>query len=253
MVTGKTELDYKQRVQLGKDSSMLIWYPKIKDLPIPQIKTEIVNTGHKPLYDWVREIEYLPEHLWDQMYQAMDKIGTFPMFMRSDQASGKHNWKRTCYLPSKEDLKQHLYELIEENEIQNMIGELRYEAIVFRELLDLETGFTCFYGDFPVNKEVRCFIKDGKIESIRNYWVHEAIKEGHPKDTDWQIKLTKLKDYTVKDIEEIKSQLEEVCKVFKEYWSVDFAKSKDGIWYLIDCARGEVSYQSQEIIYDNRN
>ena len=60
--------------------------------------------------------------------------------------------------------------------------------------------------------------------------------------------MTKLKTYTVSDIEDIKHQLLEVCKVFDDYWSVDFAKSLDGTWYMIDMARGEVSYQSDEII-----
>jgi hypothetical protein len=129
-----------------------------------------------------------------------------------------------------------------------MAGELGYEAIIFRELLDLETGFTCFYGDFPVNKEVRCFIKDGKIIDLRHYWVKAAVRDGTPQDPQWLSKLEKLKTYTEEDIKQIKFQLKEVCKVFDEYWSVDFAKAKDGTWYLIDMARGEVSYQSKEII-----
>ena len=242
-------MKFEERVQLGKDSSLLIWYPKIKKLPIPQIKTEIANTGFKPLYNLVRSNTPLSDEVKNKLYKAMEKIGKYPMFMRTDQASGKHNWKRTCYIESKNALQKNLATLIEEHEMQNMAGELGYEAVVFRELLDLETGFNCFYGDFPVNKEVRCFIKNGKVESIRNYWVKKAVEEGDPKDEHWRIKLEKLKKYSKNDLEEIREQLKEVCKVFKEYWSVDFAKAKNGIWYLIDMARGEVSYQSEEIIW----
>lgn len=244
-------MDFKQRVQLGNDSSLLVWYPKLQKLPIPQIRTEIVKTGYEPLSQFVRKDKPMSEDLWLKLYHAMDMIGAYPMFMRSDQASGKHNWKRTCYIESKNDLKQHLYDLIEEHEMQNMGGELGYEAIVFREFLDLETGFKCFYGDFPVNKEVRCFIKNRKVQSLRHYWVKQAVAEGDPQDKNWESKLEKLKTYSKRDIEEIKEQLSEVCKVFSEYWSVDFAKSKEGIWYLIDMARGEVSYQSEEIIWEN--
>ncbi len=245
------KLSFKDRINLGKQSSMLIWYPKLTKLPIPQIRTEIVNTGYKPLYQMLVEQKPLSYELLKKIFDAMNKIGQFPMFMRTDQASGKHNWKRTCFLESQDKLKGNLSMLIEEHEMQNMAGELGYEAVIFRELLDLETSFTCFYGDFPVNKEVRCFIKDGKIQGLRHYWIKEAIADGNPEDKDWESKLEKLKTYSKKDIEEIKEQLSEVCKVFPEYWSVDFAKSKEGIWYLIDMARGEVSYQSDEIIEHN--
>ena len=153
-------MKFEDRIQLGKDSSMLLWYPKIKDLPIPQIKTEIVKTGYKPLYEWLVKQIPISDQVLNQLYKAMDDIGKFPMFMRTDQASGKHNWKRTCYLQSKNKLLENLSNLIEEHEMQNMAGELGYEAVVFREFLNLETAFTCFYGDFPVNKEVRCFIRD---------------------------------------------------------------------------------------------
>ncbi len=242
-------MDFKTRVKLGHDSSMLIWYPRIKKLPIPQIKTEMVKTGYKPLYEWLVKQKPIPEELMTQINKAMDKIGKFPMFMRTDQASGKHNWKRTCYVGSRDNFKKNLASLIEEHEMQNMAGELSYEAVVFREFIELETAFTCFYGDFPINKEVRCFIKDGNVQDIRSYWVKQAVKEGEPEDKDWESKLAQLKKYSENDLDEIKKQLTEVCKEFKEYWSVDFAKAKNGIWYLIDMARGEVSYQSDEIIW----
>lgn len=243
---------FEERVQLGKESSMLVWYPRVKKLQIPQIKTEVVKAGHKPLYDLLVKENPLPKNISDELNKAMDRIGKFPMFMRTDQASGKHNWERTCYLKSRESFDKNLAMLLEEHEMQNMAGELGYDAIIFRELLDLETAFTCFYGNFPINKEVRCFIKDGKIQDIRNYWIRKAVDEGEPEDKDWESKLAKLKKYSKKDLDEIKRQLALVCDEFSEYWSADFAKTKNGIWYLIDMARGEVSYHQEEIIWENK-
>jgi hypothetical protein len=241
--------DFMQRVELGKKSSLLEWYPIIKELNIPQIKTEIVKTGNKVLSDWIRQEKPIPDKVWNQLYQAMDGIGKYPMFMRTDQASGKHSWNETCFLPSKEDLKRHLSFLIEEHEMMSMAGELGYEAIVFREFIELEHYFTAFYHEFPVSKEVRCFIRDHKVISIHNYWFEDAIeKGGNPHDIYWREKLKKINTISEMDKAVILAQLDKVLPKFSDYWSVDFAKAKDGTWYLIDMARGEVSYHPENIV-----
>lgn len=242
--------DFKKRIDLGRQSSMSIWYPKLVDLDIPQIKTEIIKVGNDILSAWIRKGKELPDKYKQTFEEQLNIFGT-PLFLRTDQASMKHSWNDTCYIETKDDFENNLRKLLEEHEMNNMAGELQYDDIVFRELLDLETSFTCFGNGFPVNKEVRCFIKDGKIQDIRNYWVKDAIAQGNPVDVDWVIKLENLKALSTKDFDELHRQLNEVCKVFPEYWSVDFAKAKDGTWYLIDMARGEVSFQSDEIIQTN--
>jgi len=243
-----TREEFQKRLELGKQSSMSLWYPEVSKLLIPQIETHIVKVGNDILSDWVRNDKQLSDKYWKLFEDAINKIDEFPIFLRTDQSSMKHSWKDTCYLKSRDNLKHNLSMLLEEHEMQNMVGELTYDDIVFRKFIPLETSFTCFHSNFPVNKEVRCFIKNGKILDLRHYWVKGAIESGTPDDDNWEIKLMRLKELTHPDINEIIKQLEKVCKVFNEYWSVDFAKSKDGIWYLIDMARGEVSYQSDEII-----
>ena len=248
------KLSFKQRVDLGKESSLLVWYPKIKELPIPQIKTVIVKTGHKVLYDWVSNNKPIPDSLWKELDDGIKQIGKFPVFMRTDQASMKHDWNETCYLKSIDGLKHHLSMLIEGHLMENMAGELGYEAIVFREFLELESYFTAdYYGDFPVNKEVRCFIDKGKLVSMHNYWFEDAVKQGHPHDPRWRDKLKKLNALSIIDKETIRHYLTLVCDIFNENWSVDFAKGKNGTWYLIDCARGEVSYHPENIIVDHES
>jgi len=251
-----SKISFKQRIDFGKESSLLVWYPRIKGLPIPQVQTEIAGTGHKPLYDFMVNEKPIPENVYEKMYQAMERIGKYPMFMRTDQSSAKHSWKDTCFLTSKDKLNHNLSFLIENHEMQNMAGELGYEAVVFREFLDLESYFTTdFYGDFPVNKEVRCFIRDGSFVSMHNYWFDDAVKQGHPHDTKWRAKLKKLNTIGKGDKMMIKAHLNLVSPRFQDYWSVDFAKGKNGIWYLIDMARGEVSYHPENVIekFDDMN
>lgn len=242
--------DFQKRIDLGKQSSMLVWFPKLEKLPIPQIKTRIINIDSRVFYKWIVGEGAIPEKYWTEMLKEIEALGGCPIFMRSDQSSMKHSWKKTCYLADHTKLQDQVRNLIEDHEMQNMAGELSYDAIVFRDFLDLETGFKGFHGDFPVNKEVRSFINDGKLTSIHNYWFEDAIEKGSRNLPDnWKEKLKDLNTITKKDLDEIKQQLNEVGKVFPDgYWSVDFAKTKDGIWYLIDMAKGEVSYHPENII-----
>jgi len=213
-----------------------------------------VNTGHKVLYEWLAKDKPLPDKVWQELWFAMDSLGKYPMFMRTDQSSAKHEWKDTCFIKSRDSLRHNLSFLIENHEMNNMAGELGYEAIVFREFLELESYFTTdFYGDFPVNKEVRCFIRDGKLESMHNYWFEDAVERGHPHDIKWREKLKQLNTTSEKDQKDITSQVLAISPYFKNYWSVDFAKGKNGIWYLIDMARGEVSYHPENIIWSSHN
>lgn len=247
-------IDFQQRIDLGKESSLLVWYPKIKDLPIPQVKTVIVNTGHKILSEWIRKDKPMSQSMWDKLESGMNKIGKFPVFMRTDQASIKHDWKNTCFVENKDKMKHNLSMLVEGHEMQNMAGELSYDAVVFREFLDLESSFTTdYYSDFPVNKEVRCFIRDGELVSMHNYWFEDAVEKGHPHDVKWRDKLKKLNKISDTDNVDIVKQLEKISPNFKNYWSVDFAKGKNGKWYCIDMARGEVSYHPENILWKGKN
>lgn len=225
---------------------MLVWYPKLQHLPIPQIRTEIVKTGSKPLRDFVRKNIPLDPELVEQFQKAIKIVGGYPVFMRTDQASDKHSWSDTCYVESAKNLTRNILMLIEFHEMVDMAGEMNYEALIFRELLELETSFTAFR-NFPVNKEIRCFIKDHKLVSMHNYWFEDALVN-QTKDKDWKEKLKKLNVLYPKDKDEIKSQLNYVVREFEGYWSVDFAKATDGEWYLIDMARGEVSYHADKEI-----
>ena len=95
-------------------NSLLYWYPLIKDLGIKTPETEIVvlNKQSSELMgimdgDWSSIEPQMPE-----IISAARKIG-FPLFMRTDEYSGKHQWKNTCYVEKEEDLNSHIYDLFE--------------------------------------------------------------------------------------------------------------------------------------------
>jgi len=138
---------------------MLYWFPLIRDLPIPQPKTEFLMLTEeelKILYE-----EEVPESVTQKVKAVCDRIG-YPCFLRTDLASGKHSWKKSCFIDGKTELWAHIYEVVTFNLCAGVVG-LDFKALVVREFIPMDSRFTAFYGDMPVNPERRYFIKDGKV------------------------------------------------------------------------------------------
>ena len=222
-------------------NSMLIWYPKIKDLDIPQPKTE----------------EYIfPEEDLKCMYDGKLKLGmkeiketankvNYPLFLRTDLSSAKHFWKNTCYVEKEGDLEKHIMEVIEFNFCADMMG-LNFKALFFREYIPMDSRFTAFFGEMPVNPERRYFIKDGKTQCHHAYWTEDAIEGGTKEDNlpkNCKEIIKEINNETKEEIKLLSEYANQVIKVFpKDYWSIDFCKAKDGRWILIDMATGEDSW-----------
>jgi len=225
---------------MNKDS-LLYWYPKIKDLPIPQPKTLWVVIDRA---EWVSALygkNKIREEKITEIYNTARKIG-YPLFLRTDHASGKHEWKDTCYVPSEDQLIPHVFRVIEFNELADILG-LPYKALVFREFIELDWKFKAFWGEMPVSRERRYFIKDGKVLCHHPYWVEDAIRK--PSIENWRELLKELNTETTDEIEILTGYAEMVARVLDGYWSVDFAYGKNGKWYLIDMATGEHSWHPE--------
>ena len=257
-------MDMKERDIADEQSSMLYWWPKIKDLDIPQPKTEFVNVNTNEILEVLNRKQDTIQHE-KEIRELADSFG-YPVFVRSDHLSDKHSWKDTCYVPDSNSLMPHIYRIAEDSLMMSMMGELGPNAIFVREFISLEmAGFTAFE-DFPVSKEVRCFVRDGVLECVHPYWFDDAVSEvnetvkkirtDEPVSPEhWKKMLAEMNILTDHDTTEIERSAEIVAKKFDDYWSVDFAKGTDGKWYLIDMARGEVSFHlagcEKRVEYDN--
>ena len=238
-------------------NSMLYWYPKIKDVAIPQPTTEILEIGidmamwgfpEDNLWQWEKKIK-----------EYAHRIG-YPLFMRTDQTSDKHSWNKSCFVESEEVLMDHILRLLEFNYCATPMG-LPCVALVFREYIPMDSNFVAFHGDLPISPERRYFIRDGKIQCHHPYWVEDAIgkwleskglvRKYTPKilkdnlPDNWKEILAKMNTETRKEVELLSYYAINVAVRLKGYWSVDFCKAKDGMWYLIDCAKGENSYHPE--------
>ena len=250
-------MNEEARAPLPDKSSMLYWYPKIKDLPIPQPKTEIVDIREFDpdwSYDWIDGKAGLPEALVSELKEVCQRIG-YPVFLRTDHISGKHDWENTCFIKDEKALGRNLFGVIE----ASMMADLSINALVVREYIPMATLFTAFSGHMPVNPEIRFFVRDGKRDCWHWYWVENAIWNASVEN--WR-KLLKTAEDEVKarwcdgiprykeasDV--LGNYADSVAKVLDGYWSVDFCKAADGRWILIDCAEGDKSWHENDCLFN---
>ena len=259
-------MDDRQR--LSEQSSMTYWWPLVRDLPIPQPKTLCVPTDHEAMFGMLYD-KPAPADTLEKIRECCDSLG-YPAFIRTDQLSGKHDWNKTCYLERPGDLGQHLYWLADATGMADIMGDMRFEALFVREFLRLRTAFRAFSGGMPINREVRCFVRDGSVECLHEYWFAGVFEEEEASNAgiggnvefmdiqdmpsafksldtglpaDWRERLREINTITERDGQVIREHARMVGRRFPgEYWSVDFAQGRDGTWYLIDMARGEISF-----------
>lgn len=228
---------------LEAESSLLVWYPKVKDvLPCP--KTVIVELTDDEISGLIGMLDGIPPSPWlvDRLDAAAREIG-YPLFLRSDQGSGKHEWKDTCYVPFEGALLKHVAQLVAWHEMAGILG-LSFRALVFREFLTLDAPFTAF-NDMPVARERRYFVRDGKAVCWHPYWQEQAVlayRGATPLPADWQQQLAQLNAMDDAEVQALTTMAETFGKRNPGYWSVDFARTRAGRWVLIDAARGEVSW-----------
>jgi hypothetical protein len=221
-------------------NSMLFWYPMVKDLPIPQPETHILKLEEDPfdldkysLEGWIIEDA--------KKFVAETKL-SYPLFLRTDQSSGKHCWQETCFVKSEDFLGACIFRVIEENIYTGLMG-LPYKALVFREFIPLESDFTAFLGAMPVSKERRYFVNNGKVVCHHHYWIEDAIRR--PSIENWKEVLEELNTETPHERILLTGYAEMVGAQFPEYWSIDFAKTRDASWILIDMAVGTDSWHPE--------
>lgn len=221
--------------------SLLYWYPKIQDLKIPQPKTVIVPISKEEKKS-VDE-ERIPKSLTAKVQTTIQDNFTLPVFIRTDLASGKHEWKKSCYYDGSTELWENLSHIITFNLCADIFG-LPFSAIVLREFIPMQTGFTAFYGEMPVNPERRYFINNGRIQCHHAYWIKEAIADSYkePSLKNWEEHCDEMNRETEDELRLLDWHSHKVAQELYGYWSIDYCKAKDGRWILIDCATGGHSW-----------
>lgn len=160
-------------------NDIAMWLPQLEAAGLPVPRTALVHCEDDltPLLDGqdVPGFMVLVEHI----RQAAYELG-YPEFLRTGHLSGKHRWRYTCHLAQAENVAGHVYRLIEESHMADLMG-LPTNTWAVRELLETEPLFVCeAYDGFPVTREFRLFVKDGIIQHVQPYWPIKAVLRGRP-------------------------------------------------------------------------
>jgi hypothetical protein len=215
------------------------WYPKIKDI-VPTPKTIIIPI----MWNWDKTSNFLevPKRFLDRI-EKQSKQFKFPIFVRGSDSSIKHNWKETCFVASEKYLKSQVVHIVNETMCLDMMSSIPCSSIALREYIPMDSKFTAFWGSMPVNPERRYFINKGQILCRHTYWFEEAIR--NPSVKNWKELLKEMNTETKEEIALLTFCTNEIGKIFKGYWSVDFCRTKNGLWYCIDMAVGEQSWHPE--------
>lgn len=249
---------------LENESSLLYWYPKIADeLPTPLTQILVVDCEERSQLIGMLDGNKISRNLGYKIKTAANVIG-YPLFLRTDQASAKHDFKDAALVKCEEDLMSHIYKTIEHNVNAGIMG-LNWNALVFRKFMDVHAPFNAF-NFMPVGKERRYYVRDGKVICHHAYWVEGAIEEWERHTAflhriaqksggdapaicklpaGWKQILNDVNTETPDEISELSGYAAKFGQRVPGYWSVDFAQFRVGdedIWYLIDAARGELSW-----------
>ena len=226
------------------------WFPKLAAASVPVPRTEIIRFEDgrdgwtlADLCDGKTPDGF--DRLIEDLRSAAFRIGAGPWFLRTGQGSGKHDWSRCCYLTDLDKLPHHVAALVEWSHLVDMLG-LRHDVWCVREFLPTEPVATLpGYGGMPLVKEVRGFVKGGKVVCVHPYWPMEAIQQGFGRDADMNVVADTLERITVSlgEIGESYKLLTAVAKTFDGdgAWSVDVLATKRG-WYVTDMAIAERSF-----------
>lgn len=228
-------------------NSMCHWWPLVKDLPIPMPETIIVEIGDelKQFYYDVMDLfgapegTKLPDPAWmADIERAADALG-YPVFMRTDECSGKHDWERTCFVATREGVRNHVFAVCGANEEADILG-LPYRAIVVRKYIEPAAAFTAFWGKLPIGRERRYFVRYGQVQCRHSYWPEEALSS--PSVEDWRERLRELNAQSAGEEQLLRGYAEQIAARLEGYWSVDFMCSAEPRWYFIDAALGDDSW-----------
>lgn len=232
-------------------SSMLYWWPKVKDVDIPMPETVVIeidmsNDDVFGIVDFDEDSLLAWKAYIPKIEEAIEKVGV-PAFLRTDHTSGKHDWVNTCYYDGSRRIESHITELVSFSENAGFIG-LDISAIVVREYIPMKSSFTAFPGSMPVCPERRYFVRDGEVECHHHYWVADAIAKGtRAEDLPkvWKRMLHKMNRESDEEIELLTANAKKIAERISGYWSVDFCQTTKGGWFFIDMAEGEKSWHPE--------
>jgi hypothetical protein len=231
-------------------SDMAYWWPTLYASGVPVPRTELITTDVNLMLACFGEDG--PEREFAEflgmLAGAARRISPAgPWFLRTGQGAGKHNWKNCCHLTDLAKLGDHVAALVEWSEVVDFMG-LPWDVWAVREMLPVTpVAVLPNYGDMPLVREVRAFVRDGRVLCSHDYWPLDAIRDGLPPGPRGDFleadRLFALSSTTADEREEAHAVARCVARAFDGdgAWSVDLLPTANG-WHVTDMAPAADSF-----------
>jgi hypothetical protein len=235
------------------------WFPRLQGAGLPVPETQIIWTECQLIHLCDGETPIGFAEFVKSLSDAAEELGGAPIFLRTGQGSGKHHWKDTCYVPHLNVLPCHVTALVEWSHLVDIMG-LPHHVWAVRKLLPTSPIMVATeYGNMPVCREFRCFVRDDKLACVHAYWPRKSLEHGFPihrcanpmeddlddimRDLplDFDAKYDQLCAINEKDYMVVTALAIRAGKALGGAWSVDLLETKD-VWYVTDCAIASRSF-----------
>lgn len=248
------------------------WFPLIEKAGLPVPKTELIYLSRDAQRAFFEAFNGKPigeaaMPFLHQMRETAERIG-LPCFLRTGQTSAKHQWESTCYLSDVAEIGEHILALIDFSEC----ADKAWNVWVIRELLPTKRICTLLrYGNMPLCREFRAFIRGDKVVYVTPYWPEDAIKRGFPVrpttpaavdryrgrndpsyydlPTNFDAIIARAHYRTANDWDAISDLASRAGTAVGGDWSVDILDTARG-WYVTDMAEAEKSFGYRRDLYD---
>lgn len=230
------------------------WFPIIHRSGLPVPATTIVMMDRAVIQAFIGVLDGVDpgtefEPFFNAIGAAADVHG-YPCFLRTDHTSAKHSWEDSCHLTSVERIPRQVFQIIEFSEMCDFIG-LPWSVWAVREMLPIKPAGVCpHYGNMPVNREFRFFVRDAEVVCHHPYWPDGALADGGfvPKDGFDPTAFNALFD---DEIAELSGLASKAGAAVGGAWSIDFLETDRG-WFLTDMAEAHKSFHWEGCTHNSR-
>ena len=236
-------------------SRMSFWWPRLKRLPVPTPET--VEIDITKYYSHRESMVILDREVAEVLVDAISRHGfTPPVFLRGEYSSGKFDYPQTCFLDSLEyeDILHHLAAIL-----QDEAGNGFYSRKIYiRRYYPPETIFTVVkpVGPkkipwFPIAKEVRVYVYNGRPRYWVRYWSINSIKHNwnnklYILPSNWRSIWRRRYRITPIDLKILYRHSMAIASNFEGDWAIDYMKTVDARWLLIDMGDIRVSWRPED-------
>jgi ATP-grasp domain, R2K clade family 3 len=223
-------------------TALSYWFPLIEAAGLPVPKTRIIKMPQAAQEDFFKAFDGEEGDGQAKAFAKTLEIAGYefgyPLFLRTDFTSAKHSWNKACFVAEPEKMITHIWEIIEYSEVHDMLGDLPWDTFVLREMLPTIPLAVCpRYGNMPVCREFRFFVRDGEIICAHPYWPKESLQKGGC-NADREL-MENL--FFPDDRSELQDLAKRAGRAVGGAWSVDILETKRG-WFVTDLAEASKSF-----------